>query len=124
MASKTPPVRPIPSLPGAVGAGLQQVGGAVNEASLKQVEKQIADQIYAENEAKGLGVVKVGVDASPEDLKQAAAKAKAALNLPSVGAKSAEKGAQGMLSYRLIRISTTLSLLCPCLVILSCLHNL
>ncbi|KIM32474.1 hypothetical protein M408DRAFT_327029 [Serendipita vermifera MAFF 305830] len=92
MASRTPPppARPIPAAP------VDNATQPVNEVSVKQAQNNVVSNIVAENDAQGVRTYNFSPDASPEEMKAVAGKAKAALGLPPVLNQTADKGAQGL----------------------------
>lgn len=89
MASRTPPpARPIPDAP-------NNATEPLNEVAVKQAQNNVISDIVAENDAQGVRTYNFSPNASPEEMKAVAGKAKAALGLPPVIRQSAEKGAQG-----------------------------
>ena len=100
MASKTPPpARPIPAAP-------NNATEPINEVAVKQAQNGVVSDIIADNDAKGVRTYNFSPNASPEEMKAVAGKAKAALGLPPIVSQSADKGAHGM---SLLLLATALS---------------
>jgi len=66
----------------------------VNEVAVEQAQNAIVSNIVANNAAKGITTYNLSPNATPEDTKAAASKAKAALGLPPILNQTADKGAQ------------------------------
>jgi hypothetical protein len=87
------PERPIPPAP--VGASSNGNNAQPLNEALKQAQNTVVSNISALNTAAGIPTINISPGTSPEELKNAAVKAKAALGLPSVTSQSTDKGAQG-----------------------------